>query len=132
MKYFEVDKTNFPIIVMSLSTLEPTLKDIDDVLQFATDEVINAKEKVYFIIDISKLKYLKAEFRIRVGNHMKEHDDKLVANTFGRCFVNYSLITAIIIKCVMFVSGKNIPVYRNLQEAIDNAKKVIASARIMI
>jgi hypothetical protein len=54
----------------------------------------------------------------------------MVANTIGRCFVNSSMVSAIIMRCVLFVSGKNIPVYRNLQEAIDHAKKIITAGKI--
>ena len=132
MKYFEIDKTHFPVILIRINPIEMSLKDQQEYLE-KVYELVEQFPGLVLITDISKGKPLSSEVRIYQGNWNKKHEAFLKQRLNGLVFVNESIIMTIVLKGIFLVQKPPVThtVVTNLEDALQWAlEKVQVPAKV--
>jgi hypothetical protein len=124
MKFYEIDKTNFPIVTIRMHNVEPSAQDFKIYLQEHLEMLSSTSEPVILIMDISNGKSLSSELRIEQGNWNKKNYDLLRSKMKGMVFVTKSLVMQFVIKAVCIIQKLPVDylVVRDFSEAMNWAE----------
>ncbi len=116
--FVTIDSTNPQCIRVTFSDKEPTMAEFEEYLEASLKVMLTDKDFVV-ISDISKMKYLKSEFRIRQGNFFKKHEKKIAEVCLGSAYVVPSVIGRMILNGVFLINKPATPsaVVSSLAEA---------------
>ena len=115
MAYASIEKISEHNYIFSFSTDNPSEEEFDEYLQQMT-EIYAKHDFVSFIFDASKIKFLKAELRIKQGNWLKTHKEMIAAKQVGAAFVLPNFMTKLIFDAILLVQKLPMPykVFSNL------------------
>ncbi len=124
--HIKIDKSNYPIIIFESLPTDSTDELLELFLEYQLETCKQASQKVIYIYDISKAKYMPAKHRIRIATWTKENRNILEKKTRS-CIVNTSIIIAAMLQCLMLVdkSIERTPVFTKREAALAWAKKEI-------
>lgn len=122
--YASFDLSNPKCIRVVYSAKEPTKQELEEFLAFSTKILLEYKNFV-IVSDVSKMKYLASEHRIKLGNWLKKHDTLIKERCLGTVYVVSSSIGRIILNGVFLVNKPLIPrvIVPSMAEAEDWARK---------
>lgn len=126
MHYVEITKPEPQIIVVTVQKPEPTIEEFQDYLNRML-KVYQKHQDIVVIYDTSKSKFLKADFRIKLGLWLKKHRELINQTVYGVAYVFDTPITMMMMKGVFLVQK---PIWRNKvfskkQKALDWAHQLI-------
>jgi hypothetical protein len=94
------------------------MAEFEEYLEASLKVMLTDKDFVV-ISDISKMKYLKSEFRIRQGNFFKKHEKKIAEVCLGTAYIVPSVIGRMILNGIFLINKPATPsaVVSSLAEA---------------
>jgi hypothetical protein len=94
--------------LINFSGNEPTREDFE---QYLADmlAIYARHERVSFVFNAEKVKFLRAELRIRHGNWLKEHKTLFAQKQVGAAFVLPNLLTRFIFDAITFIEKMPFP-----------------------
>lgn len=107
-KFVHIDSTNPQCIRVTFSDKEPTMAEFEQYLEESLQVMLTGKDFVV-ISDISKMKYLSSEFRIKQGNFFKKHEKKIAEVCLGTAYIVPSVIGRIILNGVFLINKPATP-----------------------
>jgi hypothetical protein len=124
MEHLHVDKSLFPIIIITNLPVPFTDRQFDLFLDYQAELVQSAPEKIAIIYNISKAKFMTSAQRVRAGNWSKENGEILSKNSIS-CIVNNSVVMNIMLKGMMLIdkSISKVEIFNSLPEAITWSKE---------
>jgi hypothetical protein len=99
---------------------EPTHAEIDEFVAFAA-KVLQENRDFVIVSDVTKLKYLSSEHRIKLGNWIKSHHLLIKERCLGTVYVVSSAIGRMILNGIFLVNKPVIP--RTLVASMAEADK---------
>ena len=128
MEIANFDFSNLPIVVITVTPVEPTEATYDEFLRKMSKTVNEAVEKIAIITDLTQGKYLKSELRIKMGNWLKDNEVLLKEKVEVMCLVNKSAIVNIVIKGVFLIKKPAVPtqIFSTLEQAIQWSDEKLA------
>lgn len=126
MKLAKINKEKFPLIVITYLNDKPTTQEIDDHVA-ELKSLYTAKEKMVFINDSRKIKYLPSEVRIKLGNFLKQNFDEIKQYNQGIIFLTNSIVASVFVKGVFLVQKPPYPyfIFTEEEKAIEKANEIL-------
>ena len=107
-EYFSISLINFPLIQTKLAEKQPTPKEFDEYMEYAIKVLLIEKPYV-MLFDFGKSKYIKSEYRIKVGQWMKESQQHLAEYCKGVAYVTDSTLHKFVLQAVFFIQPPAYP-----------------------
>lgn len=130
MKYAEIDYSRDPIVMATISPIEPTDAQFDEYLA-SLDALLGKMKYGVLIIQISQGKFLTSEKRIQLGNWGKRNTALIKQRMAGLCYINSAFLPATILKGILLVNTPPVPytVVKTEAEAFAWASEKIKSGK---
>ncbi|TAF33658.1 MAG: hypothetical protein EAZ57_05115 [Cytophagales bacterium] len=117
--YVEIDTSTEPLVLITYSSAEPTLAEFDAYLR----EIEIIYERVpycAFVLDSTRVKYLRSELRIKQGTWMKENEKLIGVKQKGAAFVVNGVMVQMLLQGIMLVNPFPAPykVFAKYEEAL--------------
>lgn len=126
MKKITIDQRNYPIVLVNISSQEPTVQEYEEYL----DELLaihRGDARFVIIFDTSRSKFLSSELRIKQGNWLKQHDERLQRHAIAHVFVINSIMVSMILKGIFMIKKPvtNYTIVSSLNEAMAWAEQQV-------
>ena len=123
-----LDKSNYPIIVVSTSIKEFTESDVDEYLSIMTDLYIeNAGKNIVMIYNFQLLKAIKSKGRIKIGMWLKEKSPIIKQAVAGVCYVQKNVFHKLILHGVFIINTPkwSHKIVKSIEEGVEWGKEQI-------
>lgn len=118
-----------PILVAEILPVEPSHENVDHYIKTIKENTLEREEDtVIWILDLSKGKYLKTEFRIKfndVYNTKTEGQRRMLGKIKYMLYVNSNILISAVLKTIFTFQRQVLPtkVFKTREEAFAFAKK---------
>lgn len=101
MRYYSIDDSKSPIIIIQIHPVDPTPKEFDEYVE-KMKALASAENGIVLIHNVTEGKFLTSEQRIKIGSLYKIPN--LSKALLGHAFVNSALLPMTILKGIFLVS----------------------------
>jgi hypothetical protein len=119
--FFSINVDNFPFVYIEMKEKTPTEEEFDKYLSVLNDLHIQDNPLAILMEFMGNTGYLKAEYRIKLGNWTTLNKDKMRKHLVGAAFVTNSLLHKVLLQGIFFIQT---PPYEYIVVSdIEKAKK---------
>ena len=120
------DYSKFPIIVLTISDIEPTLEEFGKYLN-EMENMYKTYDQFVLVFDATKSKYASGEVRALQSKWIKDNHTKIKERCKGMVYVLPNVMIEMVFKCIVAFSPLPVPysTVRNMESALLNADKFL-------
>ena len=126
--YFTFDKSQFPIVIIKLNPIEPTVDDINEMFDAMEDVFSTTTGPVITITDNTNgINWLSSSMRIAIGKRVEALNNKYHTRNLAAVLVFTSPMARIMLKGVNLVVKNQTPqhIVKDMDEAINTSRKLL-------
>ncbi|SFB96244.1 hypothetical protein SAMN05421780_102111 [Flexibacter flexilis DSM 6793] len=136
MEFAEIDQTRLPILIFRNNPIIPPIQEYETYLvtqKRLMQEAIEEKRKVIVIMDLTNLKFMNSEMRIKRGNFIKEHEKLMQESLSEVILVAPNIVSRTMLQGIFLIRKPSVPTFvvANIKEALSKAEnfaeKLLAS-----
>ncbi|HAA11128.1 MAG TPA: hypothetical protein DCE41_05255 [Cytophagales bacterium] len=127
VKYAEVDISRYPIIVVKLAEITPTVQHVDQLFE-ALEEALAKTDGYYVVISPFNGKFIPSDARVRLGQKARVMHEKYANRELGSVIVSESPIVRVMLQTINALFRP----HSNHQRIVGSINKAIAYAEELL
>jgi hypothetical protein len=122
-----IDKSRFPIILLTFQPVESTDKNVEDYLNEHLKLLQETPEKLFLIYDLNQGKYMSMDRRVRMARWAEKHSSLFKEKVMGLANVNTSVLANIVMKGFLLLIPVHMrpTMFTKISHALQYAEEVL-------